>query len=245
MGLGKDRLVFDTANAADSDNIGAYIRGAGGNIANVTASNELNVIESNLTLLRKAEDAAHASGDSGIMALVVRNDAGTSLAGADGDYSPLQVDANGALRVSGTFTPGDNKAEDAAHSSGDTGSYVLSVRQDAPASSTSADGDYQSFKSDALGRMWVNNSSGALAHSAVSVGTTATDLVATDLANRKRVLIQNLSIGPVFLGGASVTTANGLRLSAASTLEIDASAAVNLHGIVASGTSDVRVFELA
>src|SRR5512137_3108189 len=49
-------------------------------------------IDSVLTALSKAEDAAHASGDQGIMALVVRNDVAGSLAGADGDYAPLQVD---------------------------------------------------------------------------------------------------------------------------------------------------------
>lgn len=36
--------------------------------------------------LLKAEDAAHASGDSGVLALGVRNDSRTTLAGTDGDY---------------------------------------------------------------------------------------------------------------------------------------------------------------
>lgn len=52
------------------------------------------------TSLGKAEDAVHASGDTGVMALAVRNDAGTALAGA-GDYIPLSTDSNGSLRVSG------------------------------------------------------------------------------------------------------------------------------------------------
>lgn len=47
----------------------------------------------------KAEDAAHSSGDSGIMMLAVRNDAGTVLAGTDGDYVPLTTDSNGNLRT--------------------------------------------------------------------------------------------------------------------------------------------------
>lgn len=41
--------------------------------------------------------------------------------------------------------------EDSAHVSGDPGFQMLTVRQDTPASSTSADGDYQSAKSDAKG----------------------------------------------------------------------------------------------
>lgn len=46
--------------------------------------------------LAKAEDAAHSSGDVGVMGLAVRNDTLAALAGADGDYAPHQVDANGA-----------------------------------------------------------------------------------------------------------------------------------------------------
>ncbi|MES3028478.1 MAG: hypothetical protein V4820_11570 [Pseudomonadota bacterium] len=53
----------------------------------------------NSTALAKAEDAAHASGDKGIMALVVRKDTATALAGTDGDYAPLEVDASGRLWV--------------------------------------------------------------------------------------------------------------------------------------------------
>ncbi len=48
----------------------------------------------------RLEDAAHASGDAGIMALAVRRDDEASLGGADGDYSPLQVNEVGRLKVS-------------------------------------------------------------------------------------------------------------------------------------------------
>ena len=47
----------------------------------------------------RAEDAAHASGDTGIMALAVRGDAETALA-ADGDYTPLITNSAGRLKVS-------------------------------------------------------------------------------------------------------------------------------------------------
>ena len=50
------------------------------------------------TSLGKAEDAAHASGDTGIMALGVRKDTAAATA-ADGDYVPLIVDATGHLWV--------------------------------------------------------------------------------------------------------------------------------------------------
>ncbi len=46
-----------------------------------------------------AEDTAHNTGDTGTLALVVRNDTLAALAGTDGDYAPLQVDASGALYI--------------------------------------------------------------------------------------------------------------------------------------------------
>ena len=52
------------------------------------------------------EDAQHATGDYGIMPLAVRNDTLAALAGTDGDYAPLQVDADGALYIAGTVDLG-------------------------------------------------------------------------------------------------------------------------------------------
>lgn len=47
----------------------------------------------------KLEDDAHTSGDAGIVALAVQKTTGAAIAGTDGDYTPLQTDANGNLRV--------------------------------------------------------------------------------------------------------------------------------------------------
>ncbi len=46
-----------------------------------------------------AEDAAHTTGDTGLVAMVVRKDTATALAGADGDYIPLIVDSTGRLHI--------------------------------------------------------------------------------------------------------------------------------------------------
>lgn len=56
--------------------------------------------------LGKAEDAAHTSGDVGVMSLAVRRDADTALATTDGDYAPLQVNAAGSLKVAITAGAG-------------------------------------------------------------------------------------------------------------------------------------------
>lgn len=50
--------------------------------------------------LGKAEDAVHASGDTGVMALAVRNDSVAALAGTSGDYIPITTDSVGRVWAS-------------------------------------------------------------------------------------------------------------------------------------------------
>ena len=69
-----------------------------------------------------AEDAIAATGDTGTLALVVRQDAQSDFA-ADGDYVPLSVDADGGLRVSivaGAGSGGTALADDADFTAGTT-----------------------------------------------------------------------------------------------------------------------------
>lgn len=104
------------------------------------------------------EDSAHTTGDLGLQMLAVRADSNGTLVSADGDYAPLQVDADGFLKVAGKITveAGDAEyLEDSAHTSGDAGIQILAVRQDTLAASTSTDGDYSSLKVDADGELYV------------------------------------------------------------------------------------------
>lgn len=67
--------------------------------------------------LGKAEDAGHSSGDVGVMALAVRSDSDASLCGTDLDYTPLQTDSNGYLKVNikaGAGSGGTSATDDAA-----------------------------------------------------------------------------------------------------------------------------------
>jgi hypothetical protein len=245
MSITLGKLVFDGTNPAEAANVGAYLRAADGTLITHTgAALDVNIASSS-GLGIYAEDDAHASGDLGQQVLAVRQDTPGSLVGADGDYAPLQVDANGNLRVAGSFAPADNHAEDDAHVSGDIGSFVLSVREDTLAASTGASGDYQALKTDALGRLRNSSAKQSGVYAAVSVGATATDLVATDLANRTSIIVQNAGLRDCYIGlNSSVTTANGLLLTRGASIELEASAALNLHAITAAGTTDVRVMEL-
>src|SRR5690606_856713 len=157
---------------------------------------------------------------------------------SDGDFAPLRVNSNGELLVDVTVTTGSDKAEDEAHVSGDIGSYVLSVREDSLASSTSASGDYQSLKTDSLGALWANvykqapsTHTGWLV-SANNIVDTAELVVAADLSNRKTIMIQNVGNRPIYLGHANtVTSSNGIRLSAGAAIEVELAAGVAIYAI--------------
>lgn len=72
------------------------------------------------TSLGKAEDAAHASGDTGVMMLAVRQDSDATMASATGDYTPLQCDATGYLKVNvkAGSGAGTSSTDDAAFTAG-------------------------------------------------------------------------------------------------------------------------------
>jgi len=158
--MGK-RLVFDTTDVdslAASDNVGAFLKSDDGTLLTHTTDGSREALDV-FTELGQDEDAAHGSGDTGVMSLAVRNDTEGSLVDTDGDYAPLQVDSSGRLRVIADLdvTNLAEKNEDDPHSSGDTGNFVLAVRQDSIASSTSADGDYAAFKVNDVGELYTTD----------------------------------------------------------------------------------------
>jgi len=65
------------------------------------------------TNLGKAEDSVHASGDTGVLALIVRSDTPANTAGTTGDYSAPINDANGNLwSTLGTKISGEDQTND-------------------------------------------------------------------------------------------------------------------------------------
>lgn len=72
--------------------------GAGGAVTSVIPG-------TGATNLGKAEDAVHASGDTGVMALAVANEAQTSISSADGDYTPVGVNRKGTVYVQEVGAP--------------------------------------------------------------------------------------------------------------------------------------------
>ena len=131
MSLDKDRLIFDTADEATSDSVGAYVRSSDGTlIDHVTIA----------AVDRLAVDATMKAGD------------GTDLTQTGG---ALDVNITNSSDIE--VAVNSEYAEDSAHGSGDIGSFALAVRQDTLAASTDADGDYSAFKVDSLGRLYTNS----------------------------------------------------------------------------------------
>ena len=89
----------------------------------------------------------------------------------------------------------------------------------------------------------VDSGTSTLSHGAVSVGTSAV-VIRNVTSGRISLVVQNLGAVPIFVGGSSVSAANGIRIAAggaASDFVVDAS----IYGIAASGTCDVRWMEEA
>jgi hypothetical protein len=164
-GLGKELLVFDATEANSSDNVGAYLRSSDGTLLTHTtegAKKALDVSIANTSIAVTATD------------LDIRdlNHAQDNVAIAQGGNTML-VNADGSINVNADISVvnGHEKAEDAAHTSGDIGSFMLAVRQDTLANSVSADGDYAALKVDSVGRLWTAASvSGDIADDAPDSG---------------------------------------------------------------------------
>lgn len=207
-----------------------------------------------------AEDSASAGGEEGVMILAVRRDTAASSSGTDGDFSTLNTDANGRLHVIAALaatqtlatvttvstvtnvatigtsvTPGTSaahlgKAEDAAHSSGDTGVMSLGVRSDTAAAASGTTGDYEPFHTDSVGAMWTR-STGELADDAaftpatsrvMPVGyladETATDSVDEGDVGAGRITLDRKQIVTQYVHAAAGGSSNYTALSTAAVL---------------------------
>lgn len=88
---------------------------------------------------------------------------GTVTANAGTGPWPV-TDNGGSLTVDGSvgFTSDFTKVEDVAHTTGDTGAFVLGVRNDTAAVRTSADGDYSIIATDSAGRVGISDLGGSV-----------------------------------------------------------------------------------
>jgi hypothetical protein len=138
---------------------------------------------------------------------VLWEDAANTLATVSAS-KPLPVVQTGALAagtnnigdvdvlsiVPGTGATNAGKAEDAAHTTGDTG-VCLAVRQDALASSVDTDADYGFLKFDALGAVWVRERHAATGTvTSVNDAATSATCLAANVARNLATLFNDSTV---------------------------------------------------
>ena len=164
-------------------------------------NNLLTTIDADTSLLSGAVkniQSAQGTTDAGLPALVVRNDTLADLSGADGDYTPLQVNATGALytavhssalptgaateakqdTIEATLTAietdldtsaGAVKNIQSAQGTTDAGIPALVVRNDTLADLSGADGDYSPLQVNATGALYTVLSTGTASIGSVTL----------------------------------------------------------------------------
>jgi hypothetical protein len=187
--------------AAGANSIGILGANSGVDIGDVDVTSIVPGVAA--TNLGKAEDAAHSSGDVGVMALAVRQSAQADF-GADGDYVPMSIDDNGALRVSGGGG-GTEYTEDAAAPANPVGGALMAERDDVLGGLTPVAGDWSHLFCSAEGALWVQdfNSDAALALLGTMDADTGTIAGDTTSIDGK---ITACDTGAVVLSSGTVTT---------------------------------------
>jgi len=222
--------ALTTLTPADGDYTQLRVTSTGQLHVNDGAANtKLTTIQGDTSAISAAiltEDDTHFTGDAGIQMLAVRNDSLGALAGTDGDYAPLQVNASGAVYIAASsIVPGVaktnlGKEEDAVAGASDTGVATLAVRTDAPSTITPANGDYTFLRTNLEGKLWTAASVAARAstdsfmtvvggEAAVTTGPTIAsdaDTVPMMTDAQGRVVTTNASRGLTAVGQASIST---------------------------------------
>lgn len=80
---------------------------------------------------------------------------------------------------------------------------------------------------------------------AVTVGTSATQLPGTALDKRRTLLIYNNGSAIIYIGPSGVTTSSGFPMAVGSALALSVAEGVAVYAISGSASQNVRVLELA
>lgn len=196
------------------------------------------------------DDASFGDGiTSGVLTSTARLWNGTNYDRWKGDTT------NGAFVNVKTIVPGTGatnlgKAEDAAHTSGDTGVFILSVRNDNLATTYGNDQDYGPVATDANGRTMVAQKAATATLSNVAGSATSVTLLAAN-SGRIGATITNDSSAVLYVkfGTTASTTSYTVVLAGAaaapfSYYEVPAGYTGRMDGIWASATGNARVTEI-
>lgn len=183
-------------------------------------------------------------------------DASTSSIAISDGTDTLAINADGSINVA--FAAGaeikitDGTDDLAINADGSINAVVsatdFDIRDLTHASDSVKVGDGTDFLAiNADGSVNVKTAAGAaIKNSAATVTTTAAQVLASPLASRTSVIIQNEGSANVYVGfDNTVTASNGIKISKASSATLDVGTAATIYMIAASGSQDVRFLEIA
>lgn len=162
---------------------------------------------------------------------------GTNSVGKISDITTSVVPGTGATNL--------GKAEDAGHSSGDTGILMLGVRNDSVAAFSGTDLDYTPIGTDAAGTVYVVQKSATATLTNVGSSATSVTLLSANTA-RKGAQFYNDStqICYVKFGTTASSTSFTVPLAAAAYYELPAGYTGRIDGIWVSSNGNMRITEV-
>lgn len=191
-------------------------------------------------------DSAFTATPYGFATFGIRQDAAGSPVSADGDAHPFVFNNDGELKVAADLT--SDVADDAV----DTGNPIKmgTKTYGATLAAVSAAGDRANLAADIYRRTHVNDSANiATLSTRTGVTDTAALVVASSLAGRKKMTVQNISNTNIYLGGSAVTAsgaAQGLLVKKGDSYTEAIGAGCSLYAIAGSaGPHNIIVLELA
>jgi hypothetical protein len=242
MGIQLERLLFDPADMADSANIGSYLRSSDGTLLTHTDVSG-----------KKALDVNIANSDFDIRDLSHTQDSikvgdGTDFLAINGDGSINAVVTATDLDIRNLSSGTDSVtvlATDLDIRNLSSGSdSVTAVATDFDIRDLSSASDSVAAVQSGAWSVMTGAQSSSLA-STVTVGATAVALPSSSLANRRKIVIQNNSSNPIYVGGSGVTTSTGIVVAKGASYSEEAGPSCALYAIAAGAGNEVRVLELA
>jgi hypothetical protein len=145
--------------------------------------------------------------------------------------------------VPGSGATNLGKAEDAAHSTGDIGVFMLGVRRDSPISGADTDGDYAHFSLDSSGRLYTNVGNTVTVTGTVTAAqATASNLNATVVGTGTfAVQATCTNAGTVAVQAAQSGTWNITNVSGTVSLPTGAATAAKQPALGTAGTASTDV----
>ena len=246
---------LDIRNLTQTDEVTAFQGGSWTVTATATDFDIRNIVNTqdsiaigdstNIANLQRM-DSAFTATPYGFATFGIRQDAAGSPVSADGDAHPFVFNNDGELKVAADLT--SDVADDAV----DTGNPIKmgTKTYGATLAAVSAAGDRANLAADIYRRTHVNDSANiATLSTRTGVTNTAALVVASSLAGRKKMTVQNISNTGIYLGGSAVTAsgaAQGLLVKRGDSYTEAIGAGCSLDAIAGSaGPHDIIVLELA